>query len=624
MSVRVALLLALSLCVLAGAEDDRASAASALAPTTADPDGAEAVTLNATSLLTALNILENPAATDAAGFAPGASRQVVFLPNGSVAVQVDPVSDGSDSEGEPAQDLDSVPTTPARTGLPSGRQAVPTTPTSSGGSSGTQLAPSATVSRSSDGQQIIITLNPAPSPSAIDYTTDVESSAADSTVPVLGGVASLGQAVLGEADVLFNQSAVPSPRASPKLSQDADDDPVSTAVPAIEHEGPVGEPPVAEHRAQPSNKKKVLTAAFAGSLGGLVGLILIVILPMMIILVRRQRRMRDASVASEGSGDLESGPAQSRRRKKDDEEGATPILGLLPRLVPKRRRAPSRSDRPYSDGRQEEAFSDGGSSRGEIASGFSPGTPSEQALDGNADASSPPDPARLLSSGGSSGGVWDRPPPWTDGRISPEEIGILSRPDGSPWLLGTGAYGVVYKALRDGVQPVAVKVLGGMEAGRRRDEFIREVTLLRSCRDRNIVQFIGACIRDSEAMLVTEFMDLGDLWRAATLRNTRGERIFGWHGRGRKVLLDVARGLHFLHSRSIVHLDLKSANILLARDGTAKVADVGFARVVSKSYLPSSVSGLGTFAWRCVCGGVGEMGGGMTKVASFPFPCQPF
>lgn len=102
MSVRVALLLALSLCVLAGAEDDRASAASALAPTTADPDGAEAVTLNATSLLTALNILENPAATDAAGFAPGASRQVVFLPNGSVAVQVDPVSDGSDSEGEPA------------------------------------------------------------------------------------------------------------------------------------------------------------------------------------------------------------------------------------------------------------------------------------------------------------------------------------------------------------------------------------------------------------------------------------------------------------------------------------------------------------------------------------------
>ncbi|KAL6772225.1 hypothetical protein ACKKBG_A29430 [Auxenochlorella protothecoides x Auxenochlorella symbiontica] len=136
-----------------------------------------------------------------------------------------------------------------------------------------------------------------------------------------------------------------------------------------------------------------------------------------------------------------------------------------------------------------------------------------------------------------------------------------------------------------------------MENSRRRDEFIREVTLLRSCRDHNIVQFIGACIQGEEAMLVTEFMEFGDLWRAATLRSPRGDRIFGWWGRGRKVALDIARGLHFLHSRSIVHLDLKSANVLLMRDGTAKIADVGFARVMSKSYMLSSTGGLGTFAW---------------------------
>ena len=59
-----------------------------------------------------------------------------------------------------------------------------------------------------------------------------------------------------------------------------------------------------------------------------------------------------------------------------------------------------------------------------------------------------------------------------------------------------------------------------------------QVSLLRSCRDANIVTFLGACINARhEAMLVTEFVELGDLWRAATLRNARGARIFAWQNR---------------------------------------------------------------------------------------------
>ena len=67
-------------------------------------------------------------------------------------------------------------------------------------------------------------------------------------------------------------------------------------------------------------------------------------------------------------------------------------------------------------------------------------------------------------------------------------------------------------------------------------------------------------------------------------------------GRGKRIAIDVARGLVHLHSRSIVHMDLKSPNILLAKDFTAKIADVGLARSVSTNLL-THMSSVGTIAW---------------------------
>jgi serine/threonine protein kinase len=148
------------------------------------------------------------------------------------------------------------------------------------------------------------------------------------------------------------------------------------------------------------------------------------------------------------------------------------------------------------------------------------------------------------------------------------------------------------------------------------NQVLREIALLKACRSQHVVSFMGACFLDGEVQLVTELMPAGDLWNA--LR--KGQ--VSWSRCGRQIAMDVASGLSYLHSRRVIHLDLKSSNILLrwcggpdeskgtsSSQGTlesevssckyqAKVSDVGLARIVpeSREYI-SSLGGAGTWNW---------------------------
>lgn len=61
---------------------------------------------------------------------------------------------------------------------------------------------------------------------------------------------------------------------------------------------------------------------------------------------------------------------------------------------------------------------------------------------------------------------------------------------------------------------------------------------------------------------------------------TKKDSDFCYQRRGLKVLVDLAEGLRYLHTRKppVIHNDIKSANALINGDGTAKWADVGLAK----------------------------------------------
>ncbi|MDR1919882.1 MAG: protein kinase, partial [Tannerellaceae bacterium] len=85
---------------------------------------------------------------------------------------------------------------------------------------------------------------------------------------------------------------------------------------------------------------------------------------------------------------------------------------------------------------------------------------------------------------------------------------------------------------------------------------------------------------DGILSIFSEWMDGGNL--SESIRN---ESLYeGGEKAALARLLDIAiqtaRGLHYAHEQGLIHQDVKPANLLLSKDGTAKVADFGLANAL--------------------------------------------
>lgn len=154
--------------------------------------------------------------------------------------------------------------------------------------------------------------------------------------------------------------------------------------------------------------------------------------------------------------------------------------------------------------------------------------------------------------------------------------------------LGRGSHGVVKQATWRGT-PVTVKQVP-LDDDEAAAAMQRELKALRALRHPNVVALLGALNDEDEGLLwaILEFAPFGSLHRM--LHRSSETDVLACFGDAKAlpglgpafwgVAVDVCAALAFLHRRSVIHGDVKAANVLLGNGGVAKISDFGLARVV--------------------------------------------
>lgn len=142
--------------------------------------------------------------------------------------------------------------------------------------------------------------------------------------------------------------------------------------------------------------------------------------------------------------------------------------------------------------------------------------------------------------------------------------------------IGQGASGGVYTGHERGTNRlVAIKQMN-LEQQPKKDLIINEILVMKDSSHPNIVNFIDSYLCDGELWVVMEYMEGGSLTDVVTF-NIMTE------GQIASVCRETLRGLQHLHSKGVIHRDIKSDNILLSSEGNIKLTDFGFCATINEA-----------------------------------------
>ena len=157
--------------------------------------------------------------------------------------------------------------------------------------------------------------------------------------------------------------------------------------------------------------------------------------------------------------------------------------------------------------------------------------------------------------------------------------------------LGRGGFGTVYKGYNQDNQVAAIKRVSKKDRRKAASESVRFHYLKETIVHRNVVSVFDVQTAGDAMWIIMEYCDLGDLNDffknyGQTLLQSIEDKVV--------LMKQIANGVAFLHSKDIVHRDIKPGNALLKlspdRHAIVKLGDFGLSKILDPEALTSTMS----------------------------------
>lgn len=157
--------------------------------------------------------------------------------------------------------------------------------------------------------------------------------------------------------------------------------------------------------------------------------------------------------------------------------------------------------------------------------------------------------------------------------------------------IGKGGYGYVCKALdtfNDTL--VAIKIINLEDAGDEVEDVHQEIAVMKNMNCPQLTKYFASYVFGSSLWIIMEYLEAGSLLDIIKEHGPLAEPFVAY------IMRELISALAYLHSERKIHRDVKAGNILVAADGSVKLADFGVTGQLTDS-IDKRQTKIGTPFW---------------------------